>query len=64
MRNKINANCFEPFIFLWIAFNAWAACVTGMDDDFKWKIVLIEHNETCNKFDEFLKRNKSKYSCT
>ncbi|BBE11080.1 hypothetical protein HH1059_14230 [Halorhodospira halochloris] len=24
---------FEPFIFLWIAFNAWAACVTGEDRD-------------------------------
>jgi hypothetical protein len=30
-----------------------------MDDDFKWKIALMEHNKICNKFDEFLKRNKS-----
>lgn len=24
---------FEPFIFMWIAFNAWGACVTGEDRD-------------------------------
>jgi hypothetical protein len=54
MRNKINANCFEPFIFLWIAFNAWAACVTGFDQDYKWKTALMQYNEICNKFDELL----------
>ncbi len=24
---------FEPFIYLWIAFNAWSSCVTGIDQD-------------------------------
>lgn len=59
MRNNKDEYCFEPFIFLWIAFNAWAACVTGLDEDSKWKTALMEHNKTCNKFDEFLKRNNS-----
>jgi hypothetical protein len=26
---------FEPFIFLWFAFNGWAACVTDRDKDFE-----------------------------
>jgi len=26
---------FESFIFLWIAFNGWASCVTGEDRDFR-----------------------------
>ncbi len=26
---------FEPFIFLWFAFNGWAACVTDTDKDFE-----------------------------
>lgn len=26
-------NSFEPFIFAWIAFNGWAACVTKLDAD-------------------------------
>lgn len=33
---------FEPFIYCYIAFNSWAACVTGEDAD--WKII----RELCN----------------
>jgi hypothetical protein len=28
-----DAECFEPFIYTYIAFNGWAACVTGKDQD-------------------------------
>jgi hypothetical protein len=31
---------FEPFIFVWIAFNGWAACVTGRDSDRQWRSAL------------------------
>lgn len=29
-------NCFEPFIFTWIALNAWGECVTGQESDKDW----------------------------
>ncbi len=35
MRNYPNGH-FEAFIHAWIAFNGWAACVTGIDTDYKW----------------------------
>ncbi|HSL03518.1 MAG TPA: hypothetical protein VK901_08275 [Nitrospiraceae bacterium] len=28
--------CFEPFIFTWIALNAWGECVTGQELDQHW----------------------------
>lgn len=36
---------FEPFIFLWIAFNGWASCVTGKDRDSEW-IQALSKDET------------------
>src|SRR4051812_19304149 len=33
---RLGADAFEPFIYLWIAFNGWAACVTGEDHDPAW----------------------------
>ena len=32
-RDCAAAKSFEPFIFCWIAFNSWAACVTNVDQD-------------------------------
>jgi hypothetical protein len=32
---------FEAFIYLWIAFNGWASCVTGRDADPEWRNALI-----------------------
>src|SRR5205823_7680124 len=32
---------FESFVYLWIAFNGWAACVTGKDADREWQRALI-----------------------
>lgn len=34
-------NSFEPFIFAWIAFNGWAACVTGLDSDREYLDALM-----------------------
>jgi hypothetical protein len=32
---------FEPFIYTWISFNGWAACVTGLDRDRQWLDALL-----------------------
>jgi hypothetical protein len=32
---------FEAFIYLWIAFNSWATCVTGSDADHEWQRGLV-----------------------
>ena len=31
-----DSECFEPFIFAWIAFNAWAESVSDLDRDQEW----------------------------
>ncbi len=31
---------FEPFIFAFIALNAWASCITGCDRDAQWRNAL------------------------
>jgi hypothetical protein len=36
--------CFEPFIFTWIAFNGWAECVTGLEIDSQWTELLAWEN--------------------
>src|SRR5258708_36235539 len=36
MRDGQGDDCFEAFIFAWIAFNAWAACITELDEDYKY----------------------------
>lgn len=43
---------FESFIYLWIAFNAWAACVTGEERDTAWRDALVEDRTLCTRFDE------------
>ncbi|MCP3682369.1 MAG: hypothetical protein GY861_06725 [bacterium] len=48
------AHSFEPFIFTWIAFNGWAACVTGFDTDRKWREALSAKPEVCSDFDRLI----------
>lgn len=36
MRDCQGDDCFEAFIFAWIAFNGWAACITERDDDYQY----------------------------
>lgn len=43
---------FESFIYLWIAFNSWAACVTGSDADHEWQRRLIADPTLNELFDE------------
>jgi hypothetical protein len=42
---------FEAFIYLWIAFNGWAACVTGKDADREWQRALIADPNLNEQFD-------------
>jgi hypothetical protein len=45
---------FEPFIYLWIAFNGWAACVTGEDHDPTWQEALIADPHLNHEFDRLV----------
>jgi hypothetical protein len=50
---------FEPFIWCWIAFNSWAACVTGEDSD---RVIIdsLKADKTLSSgFETLLKRNCS-----
>jgi hypothetical protein len=40
-QGDVSPGRFEGFIYLWIAFNAWASCVTGRDADTEWRKALI-----------------------
>jgi hypothetical protein len=50
---------FESFIYLWIAFNSWAACVTGNDADHEWQRALTADPFLNDVFDEQLSRSTS-----
>jgi len=41
---------FEPFVFAWISFNGWAACITEMDRDREWLDALLVNSEIAEKF--------------
>lgn len=43
---------FESFIYLWIAFNSWAACVTGSDADHEWQRGLVADPTLNEEFDQ------------
>jgi hypothetical protein len=45
---------FEAFIYLWIAFNGWAACVTGKDADHAWRDALIADPDLNDRFDQLV----------
>lgn len=44
---------FEPFIYTWIAFNGWGACVTGEDGDRAMVRALSASPELCAEFTRF-----------
>ena len=43
---------FEPFIYTWLAFNGWAACVTNMDTDSRWRKALSITPELYDSFND------------
>lgn len=54
MRSASPEECFEPFIFAWIALNAWGECITNQEHDEDW-VRSLAHNDALNRrFGEFL----------
>lgn len=49
---------FEPFIFAWIAFNAWGACVTGEERDHEMIQALAWDRELGCEFSRLLNTNR------
>src|SRR6266446_4683522 len=45
-------NCFEAFIFAWIAFNGWASCISGIDQDRTLILALKKYEPISTKFEE------------
>jgi hypothetical protein len=51
LSSPTHSDPFEAFIFLWIAFNAWASCVTGHDSDRQWLEALKADRDTAATFE-------------
>src|SRR5262245_14612716 len=49
-RDACGEEVFEPFIYAWIAFNGWAACVTGLDRDSDYLKRLMRSASFCQRF--------------
>jgi hypothetical protein len=62
MRDCEPENSFEPFIFTWISFNGWAACVTGLDRDRGWLDALMKSQNICHDFVRLVQDKKSPVS--
>ena len=45
-------DCFKAFIAAWISFNAWAACISGLDEDCKMISALKQDETLCKEFHE------------
>lgn len=52
-RDNENAT-FESFIFAWMSVNAWAACVTGQDQDREYLLRLKEDRELRDLFQRII----------
>lgn len=50
---------FEPFIYTWFAFNAWASCVTGFERDWKWKVALSINPRLIGAFEKLIEDGSS-----
>jgi len=49
---------FEPFIFMWFAFNGWAACVTDQDSDRGIIDTLAADTQINNNFERIITTNQ------
>jgi hypothetical protein len=52
-------NVFEPFIFLWFAFNGWASCVTDRDRDFEIIDALLTNGDLRHEFSRLVAEQNS-----
>jgi hypothetical protein len=59
MRHCADEDAFEPFIYTWIAFNGWAACITGLDRDRDWLDALMLDQEITDKFASLVANTQS-----
>ena len=50
IRDCQGGDCFEAFIFAWIAFNGWAACITELDEDYQYLDALKRNQTLCQDF--------------
>lgn len=55
--HEAGAGVFEPFIFTWIAINAWGACVTDEDRDRYYVVGLAADQHLQHSFQELLQSN-------
>ncbi len=53
-RDCPDGECFEPFIYTYIAFNGWAACVTDQEKDIDMLRDLKQDRSLRNSFDQWL----------
>jgi hypothetical protein len=56
-RDGDEEDCFEPFIFSWIALNGWAACITKLDRDRDWLDAITLNNNIAARFSSMLHDN-------
>jgi hypothetical protein len=61
-RDCQGGDCFEAFIFAWIAVNGWAACVTETDGDRKYLDALMLDQDIKNQFDRLLRDPNLRFS--
>ena len=54
MRDCQGDDCFEAFIFAWIAFNGWVACTTELDDDYKYLDALKRDQMLSQDFEQLV----------
>jgi hypothetical protein len=54
---------FEPFIFTWISFNGWAACVTEKDSDRDWLKSLMSSIQLCQDYENIIKQDSYLSQC-
>ncbi len=54
LRERADAEPFEPFIYAWIAFNGWADCITDAESDQDMIKALSLNEEITMKFDSIV----------
>ena len=59
MKERGPESSFEPFIFAWIAFNAWAVCVTDKDSERDWLRSLMRDRIMNERFNSLVSNRKS-----
>lgn len=58
LRDCASPESFEPFIFSWISFNAWGACVTDEDRDIEIIKALKSDHSLSALFEKKLKSDR------